>query len=537
MLQIIIKSGVSARRKILSGAIKVGEIVGMSLGPFGRNAIIKTKYSPPQILNDGVTIARNIMLDDDIEDLGAQTLIEGSMKTDDRAGDGTTTTVILASKIVEEYVKRIEEEDSSHSGLGTIGEGNIGVANVNKMAREILDTGKIVIEQLKKMSRPMKKQDLKNVISSSLGVLVPEFVDSLAEIVSAVGKDGHISVDDNWHTKYGIETELIEGMKFLGTYATSYMINTKRKESIQEDVGILICNHDIATTKQMETLLKEVVQKGVRKLVIIANKFETPFVKLMASTVNMARQGDVRLIDYLCVKTPSLTTERFEDIAIFCGAKFYDKNRLDIDLSKADMTGLGFIKKIIVNEDEVNLIGGAGTEQIKLKNKDKDIGSFLSPVENRVDLLKKQIQIRIGSLKSGMGVIRVGAVTEGERVLVKRKIEDSIHSAQNALEEGVLPGGGLALKEIAEKLGEKHPMYFPLRAPYDKIQEGAGGELKIPETVIDPLKVTRIIVETACSIASSLITVEVGIAERRKTLMDELDKKLYPQNDVGDDFR
>ena len=202
MLQIKIAEGAEARKKIFRGAAKVGRLVGMSLGPRGRNAIIRTHYAPPQILNDGVTIARNIMLDDEMEDLGAQTLIDGSMKTDERAGDGTTSTAVIASKIVEEYAKKIEDEDKKHSGDGTIGDGSISIANVNAMAREILDVGADAIEKLKKMAHPLKKTELKNVISTSLGVVFPEYIDTLTEIIQETGKDGYVSVEDNWNTKY-----------------------------------------------------------------------------------------------------------------------------------------------------------------------------------------------------------------------------------------------------------------------------------------------------------------------------------------------
>src|SRR3990167_5708705 len=166
MFKVIIEKGARGREKILRGASKVGELVGMSLGPKGRTAIIKTKYSAPQILHDGKTIAQHIMLEDDIEDLGAQTLIEGAMKTDDRVGDGTTTATIIASKIVEEYAKKIKEEDLAYGGDGVIGDGSQNIADVNRMAKEIIETGKFVIEKLEKMAKPLKKNELKNVVSS-----------------------------------------------------------------------------------------------------------------------------------------------------------------------------------------------------------------------------------------------------------------------------------------------------------------------------------------------------------------------------------
>ena len=538
MLNIIIENGREARRKILKGAARVGELVGASLGPRGRTAIIRTKYSAPQIVHDGVTIARNIMLKDEIEDLGAQTLIEGSMKTDARAGDGTTTCTVLASKIVSEYARKIEEEDKNHSDSGMLQEGGSGNADVNRMAKEILDTGRIVVEKLKKQAKPLVKKQLKDVVSSSLGILFPEFIDSIADTVEAVGKDGYVSVEDNWHTKYGVETELIKGMRFTGTYATQYSVNTKRKEAIFEDVPVIVCNHDLASmtmfyrnNKPEDSILADLIKKGHRKIVILANKFEAPLVKLMASTIVQARAGNTNLVDFLCVKAPSLTTEQWIDVATFCGGDFFDKNRSDVKLADVQIPHLGFVKKIVVNEDEVVMIGGRGNVNERIVKLQEELEIEKDPA------FKEQTKRRIGALQSGFAVIRVGATTEGERMIVKKKIEDAVNAAKCAMEEGVVAGGGLALKKIAEELGEKHPMYASFMEPYNLIQRSSGGNLIIPKTVIDPLKVTRIAVETACSVAASLITAEVGIAEKSPDLVDQLSTKLFPQNGVADDFR
>lgn len=540
MIKIQIADGSKGRKKLLAGASRVGELVGISLGPKGRNAIIKTRYSAPQIVNDGVTIARNIMLPDDIEDLGAQTLIEGSMKADERAGDGTTTTTVLASKIVAEYAKKIEEEDKSNSESGTVGEAGSGTADVNKMAKEILDTGKVVVEKLVKMAKPLKKDQLKNVISSSLGVLFPEFVESLTETIESVGKDGYVSVEDNWHTQYGIDTELIKGMRFLGTYVTPYMINTKRKEAVMEDVYVLVCNHDLASMSSFYrdafdpksgSVIKDLLGKGIRKIVILANKFERPLIELMAATVTQARQGNTNLMDFLCVKAPSLTTEQWQDVAVYCDGMFFDKNRTDIELRKAGIEHLGFVKKIVVNEDEIIMINGRGNTKNRVELLQEELKGEKDPA------FAEQIKRRIGALQSGFAVIRVGASTEGERMIAKKKIEDAVKSAQSSMAEGVLPGGGQALKTIADELGEKHPMYVPLCEPFNKIQRSFGGSYKIPNTVLDPLKVTRIAVETSCSVAASLITAEVAIAEKNPSLVDELQETLYPKNENGEDFR
>lgn len=537
MMDIEIASGSEARRKILAGAVRVGQLVGMSLGPRGRTAIIKTKYSAPQIHHDGVSIAREIMLKDDIEDLGAQTLIEGCMKVDERAHDGTTTAVVISSTAVDDYAKRIEEEDKASSGLGTVGSASetSNVADVNGMAQEILEAGKFAVEKLKKMAVPLGKKDLRNVVATSLGSLFTEYVDEVTNTVEEVGVEGYISVEDNWHTQYGIETELVKGARYPGTYATFKNVNTSRKEAVYEDVAVIVCNYSVATTRIAEQLIKQVLAKGVRKIVWMAEKFETAMVKQMAATVAAARVGDTRMIDYLCVKMPSNTTEKWEDIAIFCGASFFDKNVDNGEgLKGATLENLGFLKKIVVNEDEVVMVGGGGDK----KQIEARLQLLRSHVETEKDpSFKEQTLRRVGSLQAGFAVIRVGASTEMERIMAKKKIEDAVGAAKCALEEGVLPGGGQALRKIADELGKKHSMYRAFCAPYEQIQRSLGDKTKIAGTVLDPLKVTRIAVETACSVASSLITAEVGIAEHRKTLSEELTKMIYPREDDEENFR
>lgn len=541
MMEIVYAHGTKGRKKLLKGALEVGKLVGMSFGPFGRNAIIKTKYSAPNITNDGVSIAREIMLEDDIEDLGAQALIEGSMKTDERAGDGTTGTVILATKALSDYAQKIEDEDKKQNGImPTTDNLEVSTANVNKMAREILDTGKEVVEKLKEMARPIKKDELRNVIATSLGTIFPEYVDVIAETVQDVGKDGLISVDDNWRTRYGIEVEKADGMKFLGTYVTPYMVTNNNKESVYEDVPVLVCNFDISTltvflrnAQSPTSVWSDFHAKGVRKIALVLNKAETPLVTALAKQCLQARSGNTSMIDYLVIKAPSLTSQQLEDVAVYCGAKFFDKNT-GVELKTAQMSDFGFAKKIVVNEDEVNIVGGAGTKKLVAER----VELIKNQIETEKDpAFKKQTERRLGSLQAAFAVIRVGASTEMERVIVKKKIEDAVRAAKCALEEGVLPGGGQALKKIAEDLGEKHPLYGTFMEPYNQIQKTAGGSLKIPPTILDPLKVIRIQVEVALSVAASLITAEVGIAEKKKDLVDELNKKLYPREWGEENFR
>ncbi len=543
MMEIETVSGKEARAKILKGAVKVGNIIGKTLGPRGRAAIIYTKYSAPAIHNDGVSVARQIMLEDEIEDLGAQTFIDGSMQTNDLAGDGTTTCMVLSTKILQDYSEKIKEEDKLQNTAGVVGEdGEESIADVNKMAREILDTGKIVVEKLKKMAHTLKPAELKGVIATSMGSLYPAYTDVIAEVVEKVGKDGYISVNDNWATKYGVDVEMHQGMKFLGTYVSPYMItNGATKEAVQQKVPVLVTNFDVNSIMQFNKVLQDpntsvmlkLIQKGHRKIVLITNGASKPMIKVLNETIRQARMGNTNMVDYLVIKAPALTTEQLEDVAVYCGAKFFDKNT-EITLGEAQEQDFGIVKEICVDENDVKIINDKRNDALVKER----IEILKATIENEKDpAFKKKAERRLGALQSGMATILVGAATEGERTTVKMKIEDAKNAAICSLEEGVLPGGGLALKTIAEELGEKHPMYYALRSPYDRIQRSAGGELKIPDTVIDPLKVTRIAVEIACSVAASLLTVEIGIAEKRKTLMSEFEKSIYPREWSEENFR
>jgi chaperonin GroEL len=266
-------------------------------------------------------------------------------------------------------------------------------------------------------------------------------------------------------------------------------------------------------------------------LVIIAEGFSAARIKTLATTVQVIRDsGDTRLIEYLAIKAPSLTTEQFEDVAVFCNAKFFNKNLTDNNLTKARAMHLGFAKKVIASEDEIIITGTTGnvTERVELLKSQLEI--------EKDSAFAEQIKRRIGSLQSGLGIIRVGASTEPERKYIKYKIEDAVNAAKAALEEGVLPGGGIVLKEIAEELGPDNILYPALIAPHERIMANAGPNLKIGKTILDPFKVTRYAVENACSVAAQLITAESAIANQRKTLWGEMEKKLAPRDEM-DDFR
>lgn len=530
MINKIMTEGTEARAKLLNGAVTVARVVGRTLGPKGRNVVIQKAYSSPVITNDGVTVARHIVLQDPIEDLGAQTVVEATMKTNERAGDGTTTTAVIAGKLIEDCAKKIEIDDK-----GSFLDGGEGGADVVGMARSIIEAKDIVIEKLKAATKLIKKGDLKNIISTSIGKIYPEYVDSLTEMVDKVGKDGYIAVEDNWGTKYGVETTLIEGMRFLGSYITPVMItNLKKKEVVVEDTHIIVTNHRPDTITYFTDLIKNLRASGKLRLVIIAEGFEREFIAQVASSYvrnaeTIMRGESADFFKVIAVKAPSLTTDQFQDVAAFCGAKFFNKDTGDDNLNLIKSTHLGYAKRVVIDEDDTIITGGLGNVAERLTALNAQL------VEEKDIAFKEQLKRRIGALTSGFGIIRVGASTETERNYVKYKIEDAISAAKAALEEGIVKGGGLALQEIADELGKDNILYEALYAPYNKIRSNAGGDIKVPATVVDPVKVTRLAVENACSVAAQLITCDVAIAQENKTIIGELQQALAPKD--NEDFR
>ena len=535
MFKKIQESGVETQKKFLKGIEVVDKMVGNTLGPGGRNRLIQRKYKAPLVTNDGATIARHILLEDPIEDMAAQTIIELSMQTAEQAGDGTTTATVMSCTLAKENIEK--QMANNDTGL-------LGKAKVNALAlwRDINTEKDKAIEHLKTLSRDLTDEDIHNVVSTSLENM--EYGDTLAELFRKVGKDGYISVEENWSTKKGIDTETIEGMRFLGKYASPYLITTaNKKEALWTDANILVTNQQINSFEKVEKIFKDLMQTPNKKLVIIGgySEGESAFGKEFIRKISVHMKGFYQLDvekqqavgQILLVQAPSLTTQELEDVAVFCDAKLYDKN-LNMDVSGISLKELGYVSKISVTEGEVNLIGGRGnvTERIQILKDQADM--------EKDEMFKQKMLRRIASLASGVGIIRVGASTESERSYIKYKLEDAVLALKAAHEEGIVRGGGLVYTELAEYLGEDSILYNMLQAPYERIKSNLGVErLEIPDTVIDPTKVVRIAIQNACSGAGMLITSDGAIADVKMTFADFFEKaiqKAMPQ-DWKSDFR
>lgn len=528
--------GEQAVERFLEGVNTIDELVGGTLGPSGRNRIIQRKYRSPLVTNDGVTIARHAYLKDEMQDLAAQTLVEIAMKTNDVVGDGTTTSVVIAAQLIRSSMEKIRQS-------GVPSPLNPNALNPMKMSREIQKEAKKALELLEEQKHDLEGEEIDNVISTSLEDL--EYGKKLGEMLRQVGKDGYISTEDNWGTKYGIDTEVVKGMRFLGTYASAYLMNDRsRKEAIWEDTCVLVTNEKIESLTGLMRVIESMNKEGKKRLVVIGGHSEntSPFSKELIRDVSKAlelstkspRDKDgkpVELIQVLLVKAPTLLSEELEDVAVFCNAKFFNKE-LGEFVRDASFVHLGYAKKIVVTDEDVNIVGGAGdpTQRIEvLKDQMK---------REKDAMFEEKMKRRIASLSAGVGVIRVGAATEQERTYLKYKLEDAVHAAKAALEEGIVPGAGIALKNVAEKLGENSVIYDALMAPYRRIRSNAGvSEMEVPNTVVDPHKVVRLAFTNAMSAASILITCDGGIADRKLTVLDYFEKKLGKLNPAEDDFR
>jgi len=497
----IIKKDNEAREALKRGIDAVVDVVKMTLGPRGRNCIFEYKNKVPRVTNDGVSIAREIILKDEIEDLGAQTVIEAGQKTNQMVGDGTTSSMVLTQKIVE---KAFEAFDTKSSLVG-------GGQDPMSIKREIDRNCEKVVEELKKSAKKITKlEDIENVAITSMED--EKIGKIIAEMVKRVGVNGFISVDDSYN--YETETDIIEGMKFYGRYAADFMITNARRQAVFEDTDILVSNHNIETRHQIIPIADKVLKNKKKKFVIFARKFSP---EVLASIYNTARYAH---FDILAVKIPSLLDEQREDICCYTGANFIDKEK-GMELENAKLSDLGRAAKVIVTEEETIILGGGGNKK-DIKERIKTLKENIKVEED--EMFRKKIERRIASLTGGVGVIKVGGKSDTEKYYLKAKIEDAVHATKAALEEGVVKGGGLALKEIAEKLDE-NILTEALKSCYEQIQENAGGELKIGN-VLDPVKVVRVALENACSVAGTLITTSSAMAWKRFYFDEEIKRLL-----------
>ncbi|MDD3594552.1 MAG: chaperonin GroEL [Candidatus Gastranaerophilales bacterium] len=518
-----------ARKSLVKGVDAVADAVKVTLGPKGRNVILDKKFGGPQIVNDGVTIAKEIELKDPLENAGAQLVKEVSSKTNDVAGDGTTTASVLAQAIVREGLKNV-----------TAG------ANPIAIKRGIDKAVEISVEEIKNMSKPVEtKEAISQVASISAGN--DNYIGGLiADAMDKVGKDGVITVEESKST--GTNLKVVEGMQFDKGYISPYFVtDTERMESVLEDAFVLCVNKKINLISELVPVLEQVAREG-RSLLLIAEDVEGE--ALATLVVNTMR----KVLRAVAVKAPGFGDRRkamLEDIAILTGGEMFTEE-LGIKLENVTVQMMGKAKRVTVTKDTTTIVVGDDAKA-EVDERIKQIKRQIEQSDSDYD--KEKLQERLAKLSGGVAVIEVGAATETELKERKLRIEDALNATRAAIEEGIVPGGGVALVKVAKVLyskvesadckdctpDEKTGAEILLRALYSPLRQiatnaGAKGDViveKIQELgdnqgydalrdefvdmykagIVDPAKVTRSALENAASIASMLLTTEAAVVD------------------------
>lgn len=524
-----------ARKTLKRGVDQVANVVKVTIGPKGRNVVVDKGYGAPVITNDGVSIAKEITLKDKFENMGAEIIKEVATKTNDVAGDGTTTSVILAQAIISEGMKH------TNMGLGVMG-----------IRSGIESATKDVVAELLKMAKPIKtKDEIRQV--AVISAESEEIGKIIADTIDKVGKDGVVTVEES--QSFGVESEVVGGLEFDKGYISPYMItNTERMEAEYKDAFVLVTDKKISAIKDVLPLLEKIAQTGKKELVIIAEDVDGE--ALTTFVINKLRGG----FNILAVKAPGYGDRKKEqliDIATMLGATLVS-DELGIKLDTAEIDVLGKAGRVVSTKDNTIIVGGKG--------KKSDIDKRVLQLKKQKDGMKSKFDIekmdeRIAKMTGGVAVVKVGAATETEMKYLKLKIEDAVNATKAAIAEGIVTGGGTALVKASYSVREKfekellskklksggneyavgyeivlNACEMPLRqiainagkgdgsivVEHVKNTKGNGGYDALKDEmvadmfstgIIDPVKVTRTGLQNASSASAILLTTEVAVAE------------------------
>jgi len=512
----------AARRSLERGVNTLADAVKVTLGPKGRNVVIEKKFGSPSIVNDGVTIAKEIEVSDPFENMGAQLVREVASKTNDVAGDGTTTATVLAQAIVKEGIRNVAAG-----------------SNPMLIKRGIDKAVTAVVEKIKELSTPVEGTEaIANVATISANDAT--IGDLVAKAMDAVGKDGVITVEESKGTQTALE--LVEGMQFDKGYISPYFVtDTERMEAVLEDPFILLFEKKISAVADLLPVLEKAVRGGGgRPVLLVAEDVDGE--ALATLVVNKIRG----ILNVAAVKAPGFGDRRkaiMEDLAILTDGKFITED-LGLKLENIDLTYLGKAKRVVITKDETTIVEGAGS-QAAIQGRIAQIKAQIDRSDSDYD--KEKLQERLAKLSGGVAVIQVGAATETELKEKKLRIEDALSATRAAVEEGIVPGGGttllLAVEAVNaveyngdEKIGAQiiaRALEAPLRTiaenaglegsvVVNKVREGGLGfnaatgvyENLLAAGVVDPAKVTRFALQNAASIAGLVLTTEALIAEK-----------------------
>jgi chaperonin GroEL len=521
-----IKYDQNVREALLKGVNTLADAVRVTLGPKGRNVILEKSFGSPTVTKDGVTVAKEIELEDKFENMGAQMVKEVASKTSDVAGDGTTTATVLAQAIYREGAKLVA---AGHNPM--------------ELKRGIEAAVAVVIDELKKLSKPT--QDQKEIAQvGTISANNDETIGTIiAEAMSKVGKEGVITVEE----AKSMETtlEIVEGMQFDKGYISPYFVtNPEKMEAILDEPFILICEKKISNMKDLLPVLEQVAKMG-KQLLIVAEDVEG---EALATLVVNKLRGTLKVA---AVKAPGFGDRRkamLEDIAILTGGQMISEE-LGIKLESVTHKDLGAAKRVVIDKDNTTIVDGSGDKK-DIEGRVKQIRTQIE--ETTSDYDREKLQERLAKLVGGVAVINVGAATETEMKEKKARVEDALNATKAAVEEGIIPGGGVAFLRVIPKLNEiqlegekqggikivKKSLEEPLRwiannAGYDgsivieKVRNGAGAfgfdaakEVYVDDMmeagIIDPTKVARTALQNAASVASLMLTTDCMVAEKPK---------------------
>ncbi len=525
-----------ARRALKSGVDKVANAVRITIGPRGRNVVIDRGYGAPIITNDGVTIAKDISLSDKFENMGAEIVKEVATKTNETAGDGTTTSVVLTQALVESGFKK------SLTGANSMG-----------IRRGIEAATRDAVETLKKMAKPIKADaEVRQV--ATISAESAEIGTIIADTIRKIGKDGVVTVEES--QSFGIDSEIVEGLEFDKGYLSHYMItNAERMEAEYRDPTILVTDRKISVVKDILPLLEKIAATGKKELVIIADDVDGE--ALTTFVVNKLRGA----FSILAIKAPGYGDKKKEllgDIAATVGAKVISED-VGLKLETTELNQLGRASRVVSTKDNTVIVGGKG-KKAEIEARVESIRAQRAATTSKFD--QEKLDERIGKLTGGVAVIKVGAATETEMKYLKLKIEDAVNATKAAIAEGIVVGGGSALAKVSKKIETKFKeskeaksaaenaeaaeftagymtVVEALREPLRQIAKNAGKEegvvlnevvkgpansgynalddVFVPDMfvagIIDPVRVTRVALENASSAVAILLTTEVAIAD------------------------
>ena len=512
-----------ARQGMLAGLDKLADTVKVTLGPKGRNVVLDKTYGAPTITNDGVSIAKEIDLDDPYERIGAELVKEVAKKTDDVAGDGTTTATVLAQSLV-------------HEGLKNVTAGSNPIA----LRRGIEKASEAIVKELVAAAKDVETKD-QIAATATISAADPEVGEKIAEALDKVGQDGVVTVEDN--NRFGLDLDFTEGMRFDKGYIAPYFVtNAEDQTAVLEDPYILLTSGKLSSQQDV-VHIAELVMKTGKPLLIIAEDVDGEALPTLIL-------NNIRGTFKSCaVKAPGFGDRRkamLQDMAILTGAQVVS-DELGLKLDSVDMPVLGTAKKVIVSKDETTIVSGGGSKE--------DVAARVAQIRGEIantdsDYDREKLQERLAKLAGGVAVIKVGAATEVEAKERKHRIEDAVRNAKAAIEEGLLPGGGVALIQAAAKAKDDVKLegdeatgaaivFRAVEAPIKQIAENAGlsGDVVIDKVrslpdgqglnaatneyedllaagVTDPVKVTRSALQNAASIAGLFLTTEAVVANK-----------------------